>query len=109
MEIMTILGIVWLHFIADFVLQSDKMAQGKSSSNKWLGIHICVYTLPFMLIGPLYAIINGALHFVVDYFSSREAGKLYKKGEIHWFFVVVGFDQALHFTCLFGTYYLMFM
>lgn len=103
-ELTTILLLVWMHFIADFVLQSDKMAKNKSSSNKWLLAHVATYSLVFIPIGLVYALVNFALHFIVDYFTSRITKRLYAGGKIHWFFVVIGVDQALHLTALFGTY-----
>ena len=38
------------------------------------------------------------------HFWSRSRQALWKKGERHWFFVVIGLDQAIHMTCLFATY-----
>jgi hypothetical protein len=40
------------------------------------------------------------LHFVVDGFSSKATSYLWQKEERHWFFVVIGLDQAIHITCL---------
>jgi len=57
----------------------------------------------------MFALINGAVHWVVDFFTSRASGHFWKKNDMHWFFVVVGFDQLLHMATLFGTYYLLFM
>lgn len=104
---MEYLSLIWVHFLSDFVLQSDKMAKNKSSSNSWLGIHVLVYSIPFIFFGFWFAVVNGAIHFVVDWISSRCAKHFWESGEVHWFFVVVGFDQAVHITTLLITYDLM--
>lgn len=103
-----ILLVAWVHWFSDFVLQSDAMAKNKSSSVKWLSVHVATYSVPFLLIfGWKYAIINGILHWIVDFFTSKATAYLWKKEERHWFFVVIGFDQALHLTCLLMTLPLM--
>lgn len=102
--ITTILLILWTHWVSDFVLQSDTMAKNKSSSVKWLSAHVVVYSVPFLVIfGWKYAVINGILHWIVDFFTSKATTYLWQKEQRHWFFVVVGLDQAIHATCLLMT------
>jgi hypothetical protein len=117
MNITEILVILVAHWIADFVFQTDKMAKGKSSSNYMLSLHIASYTtlIAFFMLSLLslkmaiaFALLNGVLHFITDYFSSRASSKLWAKGDVHNFFVVIGLDQTIHYATLFATYYYLF-
>lgn len=117
-----ILYIVFIHWVADFVAQTDEMARGKSTSIKWLTRHVVAYgnvfgagALPFLIYyiikgenhGILivsYILLNMGLHWITDYFTSKQTSKLWAKGEVHNFFVVVGFDQFIHMACLILTY-----
>jgi hypothetical protein len=105
------------HWYADFHLQNDWMAQGKSSSNYILFLHVATYTLFMLLfsvgmvsngyfhpsVGFIFPAVNGILHFCVDWVTSRWTSYHWKRGERHEFFVVIGFDQLLHFICLAST------
>lgn len=112
-----ILSVIFIHFIADFFLQNDWMAQGKSQKFFPLFCHVIVYSITlyfglrilselkmidnyFILI---YSLVNGWLHFLVDYVTSRINRELWKEKKVHWFFVSVGFDQFLHYFILFKT------
>ena len=105
--ILILIAIVWTHFIADFLLQTNQMAELKSSSNKWLGFHSLVYACPFIWVGIQYAVISGLIHFIVDWNTSRTTSKLWLDRRVRLFFIVIGFDQAIHLTCLFTLYFLM--
>lgn len=115
-----ILLIFVVHFLADFVFQSSKMATGKSKSLKWLSIHIGVYGLVSLIsavfisakfgnyvYGFSWWIVNVALHFVVDYSTSKVTSRFWEQKNMRLFFVMIGFDQLLHNICLIGTYYLL--
>lgn len=99
-----ILLILVIHFLADFVLQSDWMAHNKAKDWKVLSAHVVVYTVCLSPFGFAFSLINGLLHFVTDAISSRATAYLWQKQERHWFFVVIGLDQLVHYTCLFGTW-----
>ena len=101
-------AIVWIHFVADFLLQGDKMATRKSSSLKWLLLHCTVYTAPFLLFGIRFAAITFVAHLVTDYWTSKGTTLLWKADERHWFFCLIGLDQAIHITTLIVTYLYLF-
>ena len=107
-----ILLILSAHFVADFILQSSWMAVNKSTSNKALSAHMYVYTMTLLVLtiwfGPLWILwsaVNGVLHGLVDYFTSRWSAIFWQKGDTHNFFVVIGLDQLIHAITLLTTYY----
>ena len=109
-SLLVIVVILWAHFIGDFILQSDYHAVNKSKDNWALFSHICYYTMPLAAAGLIIPVslawlaVNAVLHGVIDYVTSRITSRLWVAGKRHWFFVTIGFDQSLHFTCLFATY-----
>ena len=127
MGIYDILLIIWAHFVADFMLQNDKMAQNKSTSNIWLTNHIIVYSAAMLgIMAPfvyfmdsatshiqllwllVWVTINGALHWITDWCSSRATSYLWQKGDRHNFFVVIGADQAIHLSTMVVTWEWLF-
>ncbi|MCC7303270.1 MAG: DUF3307 domain-containing protein [Bacteroidia bacterium] len=111
----SVLFIVITHFVADFLCQTDKMALNKSHSLKWLSLHVLTYTAVlgvsstiFMQAAGwgnilLFIGMNGGLHFITDFFTSKATSRLYKLESKHWFFVMIGLDQMIHYLCLFLT------
>lgn len=101
----TLILIIWLHFVADFLLQPDWMATRKSSNTWILALHCLVYGAIFVLIGWAYAAVNGLLHFAVDFVTSRLTSHFYEtEGYGRKFFNAIGLDQAIHMTILYLTY-----
>lgn len=112
----TILLILFAHFVSDFLFQTDKQAINKSTSNWWLTQHVITYTigLSFFMAGHLawhhqteiiyWLLINAGLHWITDYATSRINSYLWRKEMRHWFFVGIGADQFIHYTCLLLTY-----
>ena len=98
-----IITVIWIHFLSDFIMQSDKIALNKSERIDKLLMHCLIYMFPFLIINFWYAIINGLLHFIIDLFSSKICKYFYGKDQRHWFFVTIGADQAMHMNCLFIT------
>lgn len=119
-NIYIVFAIVFIHWFADFVLQTHWQATNKSKDNKALTMHVLTYSTVWFLICNVYSVITGnymmlalfapitfVCHWITDYFTSRLNSKLWAKGDIHNFFVSVGFDQVLHYAQLFITYYLL--
>lgn len=132
-----IFTIIIIHWIADFVLQTDKQAKGKSKNWTDLLSHTVTYSFVWLFIGGwiflqqfkpyniehnrimsnywnyyipsglLFVLITFICHTITDYFTSRLNSKLWTKGNVHYFFVSVGFDQILHYIQLFSTYYIL--
>lgn len=103
------IALLSLHWLADFVLQSDWMANNKSKDNTALLAHTLLYSLVFLpFYGASFALITFVLHTVTDYFTSRVNSRLWKATQVHWFFVSVGLDQLIHFVSLALTYRWLF-
>jgi hypothetical protein len=110
--------ILLIHWIADFVLQTNYQAQNKSTSNRALTSHVAVYAVVTTI---LWAVAFGSIgqkglvvlwvtfcsHWITDYITSRVNKKLWDRKQVHDFFVSIGFDQLLHFAQLFITFYII--
>lgn len=117
--------IIWSHWVSDFVFQLDRMARNKSKCDAALMDHILWYSF-ILFIGSLflfkfnvvyaglYAVVNGIVHYYVDYFTSRWTSKLHAEGKMgadkfpnFGFFAIIGLDQAIHMSTLITTYLIM--
>lgn len=129
--ILTLIYILLAHFFSDFVMQTHEMAVGKSTSTYWLTRHVFAYTKTFFVFAILYFFIlilcgshcdiglswlivlyiflNSGLHWVTDYFTSKQSKKYFDKQDFHNGFVVIGIDQFIHATTLILTFYFIFV
>jgi len=118
--LLIVLTIIVIHWFADFVLPTHWQATNKSTNNKALLLHVLSYSTVWLVVGSLYsvttdnawtgvyfAMITFVFHTLTDYFTSRLNSKLWAKGDVHNFFVSIGFDQVLHYCQLFLTYYIL--
>lgn len=99
------------HWIGDFVLQTSKMALGKSSSLKWLTLHVLTYTGVLLVFAMflfqwetalIFCAINFLLHWTTDFFTSKVTNKYRHMPRV--FFPLLGFDQMIHGICLILTF-----
>lgn len=125
MNLIEIFSILIIHWVADFVLQTDKQAKGKSKNLEDLIGHTATYSFVWLGVLPIYVLfivgienyvpwtgmffvlITFVCHTITDYYTSRLNSKLWAKGDVHNFFVSVGFDQVLHYVQLFLAYELL--
>ena len=128
-DLKIVLAIILIHWLADFVFQTDKMAKGKSKNWSDLLNHTGTYSVIWLILGLtwvlsinmatsnnylfdyknviLFSFITFIAHTITDYFTSRLNSKLWAKGDVHNFFVSIGGDQVLHYTQLLLTYYIL--
>ena len=111
-----------VHFISDFLLQNDYMAQNKSRNFNILSLHSLVYSLPFLVFGNFYFVcFLYTTHWMIDGITSKITSRLFGKWfsyftcnvedvkvqpSLHYFFCVIGFDQFLHFLVILAGIYL---
>ena len=124
MTLIEIFIIPIVHWIADFWLQTDKQAKGKSKNWEDLLTHVWTYSMCWLIVGafiqafnhgvffPKWAVTQFMLitficHTITDYFTSRLNSKLWEQGKVHYFFIAIGGDQILHYIQLFLTYKLL--
>lgn len=118
-NIYIVLVILFIHWIADFVFQTDYQAKNKSKSISALIDHTLTYTacwiIPIGIVGAathhppilFFLLITFICHTITDFYTSKLNASLWEEGKVHWFFVSVGFDQFLHFVQLLITYQLL--
>lgn len=106
-------AIMFAHWVGDFVLQTEWMATNKSKSWTALSAHVAMYTLVLGVCALTltgwqtalsFTLFNAGLHFATDTVTSRITSYFWDKGNMRYFFVVIGLDQFLHFLALYATW-----
>jgi hypothetical protein len=122
LELHTVLSVVAMHYIFDFLAQNQWIALNKTRSFRGLSAHVGVYAIGLLLvimlalpdgfISPfaalLWVFLNAVLHGITDYITSRFiANNTPVSGKINTnaMFNIVGSDQLVHYMTLFGTLY----
>jgi len=121
MNITIILILLFAHWIGDFMLQKEEWAVTKHNNFTNLQKHTAVYTLTisifvgiwmllqseieFRLISLLlFMLVTSIVHTIIDFITSKITHRLYDKGNMHVFFIVIGLDQLLHYIILILTF-----
>jgi len=114
MSLTSVIVILIGHWIGDYVLQTNIIAKDKSRSFKWLLIHVALYTVVISICAVTvlqpeiwfrFIAINGVLHLITDFFTSRLASNFHSNKRVY--FVILGFDQMVHSITLLTSAYLL--
>jgi hypothetical protein len=121
--------IIVLHYIADFIFQSEEWAVNKSKSWTSLLKHTSTYSFLWLifsyelfkryegldfasaLLGAvMFSVATMISHTATDYFTSRVTSRLFAEKNLGGpipnlgAFSMIGFDQVIHYWQLFATY-----
>ena len=113
-----IIVLVLMHIIGDFFLQGTKLSNRKRMKLPALLEHTGIYTLVLLILSPLwlsltlvqgiyFSLLNGVLHFAVDFVTGK-AKKKYWQIDEEKYFTAIGLDQTLHIIILVVTYLSLF-
>lgn len=119
LSLFLILWLLFLHYVGDFLLQTEAMALNKHHDNRALASHVLGYLwalwIGLLLYGSVhdrglteastlhivaFVFLNGFLHWVTDWFTSRWNAELWALPSKRAFFRCVGYDQLVHVSTL---------
>jgi hypothetical protein len=100
--------LVLLHLIADTFAQTEWMIEWKGVRIFPLTLHTFFYSIFLLPVGFTFAIINGILHWFIDYFSSKRIEKLWRLGDRKKTFIATAIDHCVHISTLVVTYAILF-
>jgi hypothetical protein len=107
-----------MHAIGDFFLQGRKLSNLKALKMNALLEHAGIYTLVFIVLSPLalgltflqglaFSMLNGSLHFVIDFFTGKFKQKYLNTNESKYI-ATIGIDTTLHILILVASYIYLF-
>lgn len=110
------------HYLADYILQSDEMAKRKANELPILAYHSLIHFITFFVFNFLLMLIVFKIknvfiyifppliifitHFIIDFITSKLSKKWYTK-DVHIFYLIIGFDQFLHYSVILSTIYII--
>lgn len=116
----TIFTVLLFHWLGDFFAQTYYQSINKSKKFSVLLKHTSIYSMivtlgvflfsaiPLSLIAVgIFFAVTLLTHTATDFITSRINSYFWNKGDMHNFFVSVGFDQLLHYVTLFVTVHLI--
>lgn len=124
-SVIILLGLLFLHWIGDFIAQSNWMAINKWEDDGALTLHVFIYSV-ILMVGVIimtnswysmwcylgFFSITFIAHLLTDGLTSLGTHHLStiakKTGNFRNFFILIGFDQLLHGIQLVLTYKLLF-
>lgn len=110
--------ILFMHLFGDFLLQGSSMSKIKMSKIGYLFLHVFIYTTLFVVLSPLllsltfqegliFGGINGGLHLVIDFITSKIKKIFWEKNE-GVYIAIISIDNILHIGILIYTYFTLF-
>lgn len=116
--IKSILIIFILHLFAGLFLQSNRISKLKREKKRYLFYHVGIYTLVFIALSPLllgltilhgliFSLINGVLHYAVDFFTGKVKVLYIDKNERKYNMIVL-MDYTIHMLILVSTYFYLY-
>lgn len=116
--LITVLYLLFSHWVADFLFQTTEMGTGKSKSLKILLKHTGIYALTMLLMSSflleltvsdilIFGLVTFVFHTVQDWATSRLTSTQFAKNRYNGWdgaFTIIGFDQFLHYLQILITY-----
>ena len=113
-----IIILILMHAVGDFFLQGSKLSRLKALKLPYLAEHVGIYTGLFIILSPVilgltflqglvFSLLNGSLHFIIDYFTGKYKLKYYETNESKYL-ATIGMDHSLHLIILIGSYMLLY-